>query len=145
MRFFLHGDKLLSGDNQVHRIGDYNGINRYQWIFSSSCLFRKKRQEKAYHLSLYFRSIFEKKILPQEAAKEFWVWYTRVDAEWIIELISAASTIRLNEGKILVYFKNRETNVWAKSFNAKIKWFRALVRWMRDTTFFLYRVEQLYA
>jgi hypothetical protein len=44
-----------------------------------------------------------------------------------------------------VYFKNRETNAWAKSFNAKIKWFRALVRWKRDTTFFLYRVEQLYA
>jgi transposase len=101
--------------------------------------------QKAYDLSMYFRGIFEKKISPQEATKEFAAWYKRIDVEGITELISASNTIRLNEGKIVGYFTNRETNAWAESFNAKIKWFRALVRWVRDTSFFLYRVEKLYA
>lgn len=70
---------------------------------------------------MYFRSIFEKRISPECAEKEFLKWYERVDTEGVPELISAATTIRQNEGKILGYFKNRETNAGAESFNAKIK------------------------
>jgi transposase len=66
--------------------------------------------QKAYDLSMYFRGIFEKKISPQEATKEFAAWYKRIDVEGITELISASNTIRLNEGKIVGYFTNRETN-----------------------------------
>lgn len=37
--------------------------------------------------------------------------------------------------KILNYFKNRSTNVFAESFNAKIKRFRAIFRGVTDIKF----------
>lgn len=77
--------------------------------------------KKAYDLSLYFRSIFERKISPEFAQIELNTWYEQVTRENIPELTSAANTIKENEGKILGYFKNRETNAGAESFNAKIK------------------------
>ena len=99
----------------------------------------------AHHLAMNFRGIFEKKHTKSEAKKAFQIWYVKVQNAGIIQLISAANTIKTNEGKILNYFESRSTNAWAESFNAKIKWFRSLVRWVRDTKFFLYRLEKLYA
>lgn len=101
--------------------------------------------KKAYDLSMYFRNIFEKSKTVKEARLWFEKWYIKIAEEWISQLISASETIRVNEWKILGYFENRETNASAESFNAKIKWFRALVRWVRDTSFFLYRLQKLYA
>lgn len=100
---------------------------------------------KAYSLSMYFRNIYENSKTVKEARIWFEKWYQKVNSYWISQLISASETIKTNEWKILWYFKNRETNAWAESFNAKIKWFRALVRWVRDTSFFLYRLQKLYA
>lgn len=101
--------------------------------------------KKAYDLSMYFRNIFEKSKTVKEARLWFEKWYQKIQEEWIVQLISASETIKVNEWKILGYFENRETNASAESFNAKIKWFRALVRWVRDTSFFLYRLQKLYA
>ena len=92
-----------------------------------------------------FRNIFERKIDKNTAKKELEKWYKKVQDEWIIQLTSAANSIENHQGKILGYFKNRETNASAESFNAKIKGFRSLVREVRDIKFFLYRVEKLYA
>ena len=94
---------------------------------------------------MYFRNIYENSKTVKEARIWFEKWYQKVNSYWISQLISASETIKTNEWKILWYFKNRETNAWAESFNAKIKWFRALVRWVRDTSFFLYRLQKLYA
>ncbi|MBI6118275.1 transposase, partial [Salegentibacter maritimus] len=43
------------------------------------------------------------------------------------------------------YFTNRSTNASAESFNAKIKAFRAQLRGVRNTEFFLFRLEKLFA
>lgn len=101
--------------------------------------------KKAYDLSMYFRGIFERKISSDEAQQAFKKWYEKINQADIPQLISAACTIEHNEGKILNYFYNRETNASAESFNAKLKGFRALLRGVRDIKFFLFRVQTLYA
>ncbi len=42
------------------------------------------------------------------------------------------------------FFKNRNTNANAESFNAKIKLFRANLRGVTDTEFFLFRLFRLH-
>jgi len=46
---------------------------------------------------------------------------------------------------ILNFFTNRSTNASAESFNAKIKLFRANLRGVADTKFFLFRLEKLFS
>jgi len=46
---------------------------------------------------------------------------------------------------ILNYFITKSTNANAESFNAKIKLFRANLRGVTDTKFFLFRLEKLFA
>nr|WP_302850224.1 transposase [Polaribacter cellanae] len=46
---------------------------------------------------------------------------------------------------ILNFFNNRSTNANAESFNSKIKLFRPNQRGVRDTQFFLFRLEKLFA
>lgn len=102
--------------------------------------------ELAYVLSMQFRDIFENKSLNKEKAREIIAaWAHRVKASHLDILISASQTIMLNLGKITNYFESRATNAGAESFNAKIKGFRALLRGVRDPSFFLYRIEKLFA
>ena len=49
------------------------------------------------------------------------------------------------EYNILNFFNNRSTNASAESFNSKIKLFRANLRGVSDTTFFLFRLTKLFA
>lgn len=101
--------------------------------------------KKAYELTMYFRSIFEKND-PRESAKaRLEKWYGKISRSSIPELISAANTIKNHEGKILNYFYTRSTNASAESFNAKLKGFRSLLRGVGDINFFLFRVEKLFA
>lgn len=100
--------------------------------------------EKAYNLSMYFRSIFE--LNTKESGREkLNKWYEKIGASNIPELISSANTIKAHEGKILNYFYTRSTNASAESFNAKLKGFRSLLRGVGDVNFFLFRVEKLFA
>ncbi|MDP4210325.1 MAG: transposase [Bacteroidota bacterium] len=46
---------------------------------------------------------------------------------------------------ILNYFDHRSTNASAKSFNAKIKVFRATFRGVGNVCFFLFRLANTYA
>lgn len=109
-------------------------------------LFREYPElKKAYDLSMYFRGIMERKIGRDEAKQEFKKWYQKVSSSQLPQMMSAACTIETAEGKILNYFYNRETNASAESFNAKLKGFRALLRGIRDTNFFLFRVHTLFA
>jgi len=101
--------------------------------------------EEAYNLSMMFRNIFENTKNREDAKTKLLKWYDKVSSKEYPEMISAANTIKVNEGKILNYFHSRSTNASAESFNAKLKGFRALLRGVRDINFFLFRVEKLYA
>ena len=57
---------------------------------------------------------------------------------------SVADTIEDRFSDVLHYFRNRATNAFAESLNAKIKNFRAQVRGVVDTKFFLYRVSLIF-
>jgi len=100
--------------------------------------------EKAYDLSMYFRGIFETIAARESGKTKLEKWYLKIDESLIPELISAANTIKANEGKILNYFYTRSTNASAESFNAKLKGFRSLLRGVNDINFFLFRVEKLF-
>ena len=101
--------------------------------------------KKAYDLSMYFRGIFESSSTREQGKKRLQSWYKKVSKAGLPDLESAANTIGTHEGVILNYFKNRETNASAESFNAKLKGFRSLLRGVRDINFFLFRIEKLYA
>lgn len=101
--------------------------------------------EKAYNLTMYFRWIFEYSKTLLIGKERLYKWYEKVKESWINELISSSKTIKANEWKILNYFDSRASNASAENFNAKIKWFRANLRWINDFNFFLFRLENLYA
>ena len=61
------------------------------------------------------------------------------------EFNSVANSIQYHLDSILNFFINRSTNAHAESFNAKIKGFRANLRGVANSTFFLFRMEKLYA
>jgi len=100
--------------------------------------------EKAYKLSMMFRSCYENSHSISEAKIAFEKWYRKVEKKQIESFFVVADSIRLHEANILNYFINRSTNASAESFNAKLKGFRSLVRGVRDKKFFLFRVAKLF-
>ncbi len=58
---------------------------------------------------------------------------------------TAANSIENHVLTIANFFDNRATNANAESFNAKIKLLRAIQRGVGDVSFFLFRVEKLFA
>jgi transposase len=59
---------------------------------------------------------------------------------------TASNSIKYHLETILNFFdENRFTNANAESFNSKIKLFRANLRGVIDTKFFLFRMEKLFA
>ena len=108
-------------------------------------LFKEYPQLRSgYGLSMMFRSCYERNMTIPTARKSLRLWYKKVEKKDIDSFITAAESIRLHETTILNYFINRSTNASAESFNAKIKGFRSLVRGVRDTEFFLFRISKLY-
>lgn len=100
--------------------------------------------KKGYELTMMFRGIFESAKTPKQAEERFHSWLEKVSLSGLKTLISAANTIKQNLGKILNYFPDKSTNASAETFNAKLKGFRALVRGVRDVSFFLFRIEKLF-
>ena len=100
--------------------------------------------EDAYKLSLMFRSVYENSQTKNQAKEALDKWYAKVEKKEFDSFTTAAEYIKTKENTILNYFPNRSTNASAESFNAKLKGFRALVRGVRDKTFFLFRVAKLY-
>nr|WP_281502551.1 transposase [Arenibacter sp. F20364] len=72
-------------------------------------------------------------------------WYKDVENAGFRAFNTIVNTISLNYWQILNYFINISTNASAKSFNTKIKAFRARFRGVRNTEFFLFRLTQLFA
>jgi transposase len=108
-------------------------------------LFREFPDLKAaYYHSLYFRKIYEN-TLPGPAENAFREWISKTQRMKMKEFYTAAGTVEHHLENILNFFKNRSTNANAESFNAKIKLFRANLRGVTDTKFFLFRLAKLFA
>jgi transposase len=100
--------------------------------------------KKAYNHTLEFRSIYEDG-LKSSAEEKFKEWANKTNKMQIKEFLTVANTVTNNLGNILNFFDNRSTNANAESFNSKIKLFRANLRGVVDTGFFLFRLSRLFA
>lgn len=100
---------------------------------------------KAYNLSLRLGQIFTICKNKQQAFKRLAIWYNDVEDAGIDAFKTVARSVKTHYESILNFFDNRSTNASAESFNAKIKAFRATLRGVRDTTFFLFRLAKIYA
>jgi transposase len=99
--------------------------------------------KKAYHHVLSFRSIYEN--TDKDKAREaFNKWIKKTNEIEIKEFNTVAHTVNYNLENILNFFVNRNTNANAESFNAKLKNFRANLRGVVDTKFFLFRISKLF-
>jgi len=108
-------------------------------------LFSKYPQlEIAYRHVIKLRNIYEYKVhLDAITPLKEWIDQTR-NLE-IKEFNSVANSIENHFETILNFFNNRSTNANAESFNSKIKLFRANLRGVVDTKFFLFRLTTLFA
>lgn len=100
--------------------------------------------EKAYKLTLEFRSIYENK-LKSIATIKLKEWLEKVKQSTITEFNTVANSLYYHLDNILNFFDNRSTNANAESYNAKLKLFRANLRGVKDIKFFLFRLEKLFA
>lgn len=98
----------------------------------------------AYQHVQEFRSIYEMTTRDQ-ARRRFNAWIENTNLIKIKEFNTVANTVKYNLENILNFFNNRNTNANAESFNSKIKLFRANLRGVTDTTFFLFRLSKLFA
>lgn len=99
---------------------------------------------KAYKHTLAFRSIYEVRDRAT-AEQRFNEWIEDTFKKELKTFYTTANTVKTNFENILNFFTNRNTNANAESFNAKIKLFRANLRGVTDTTFFLFRLCKLFA
>ncbi len=98
----------------------------------------------AYRLTLAFRNIY-KNSCKQKALSHFVEWQQDVADSQIDEFNAAANSIEYHLENIVNFFDNKSTNANAESFNSKIKGFRANLRGVTDVSFFLFRLEKLFA
>jgi transposase len=99
--------------------------------------------KKMYRHVMNFRNIYENKS-KDVARMQFIDWIDKTKALKIEEFNSTAKSISYHLDNILNFFDNRNTNANAESFNAKVKLFRANLRGVTDTTFFLFRLKNLF-
>jgi transposase len=100
---------------------------------------------KAFNLSIRLGQIFTICKNKQQAFKRLAIWYNDVEDSGIDAFKTVARSVQQHYESILNFFNNRSTNASAESFNAKIKAFRATSRGVRDTSFFLFRLANIYA
>jgi transposase len=122
---------------------------KHQWTDNqktrAKLLFQRYPQlETAYLHTIEFREIYEIKN-KAEAKEKFENWMEDTYLKEMKTFYTTASTVKANLKNILNFFNNRSTNANAESFNAKIKLFRANLRGVTDTEFFLFRLHKLFA
>lgn len=100
---------------------------------------------KAYELAIRLGNIFTICKSKQVAFKRLAIWYNDVEDAGIAAFKTVARSVQQHYESILNFFDNRSTNASAESFNAKVKAFRATLRGVRDTSFFLFRLAKIYA
>ena len=99
--------------------------------------------QTAYKHIMEFRNIYELKNIAF-AEKQINQWLVKTEQLDIVQFNTVSNTIKNNFYNILNFFNNRNTNANAESFNAKIKLFRANLRGVVDTKFFLFRLKNLF-
>jgi len=99
---------------------------------------------QAYKHTLEFRNIYEE--TSKEIAREKMTnWTVKTKLLNMTVFNTVANSLNYHLETILNFFKNRNTNANAESFNSKIKLFRANQRGVVDVKFFLFRMEKLFA
>jgi transposase len=101
--------------------------------------------QKAFSLTHQLRLIFSKTKDKASAYTKLARWYNEVTESEFKSFNTISATIYTHYKEILNFFDNRSTNASAESFNAKLKAFRATLRGVTDTNFFLYRVAKIFA
>ncbi len=101
--------------------------------------------KEAYNLSQELSKIFSQSTHRLVAFKKLALWYNKVEKAEFKSFNTISKTIQNNYEKILNYFDNRSTNASAESFNSKIKALRSQFRGVRDVSFFLFRLQKIYA
>lgn len=101
--------------------------------------------EKAYHLSISLRNIYEKARSRQHAAQLLLQWRKKIEKEKLESFSSVVNSLETHQHTILNFFINRSTNALAESLNSKIKIFRSQFRGVRDIPFFIYRLTMILA
>jgi transposase len=99
----------------------------------------------AYDLSLKLGDIFKTSKSKEIAFKKLALWYNDVEASGLEAFRTVSRSVQTHYINILNFFNNQSTNASAESFNAKIKAFRAASRGVRDISFFLFRLQKIYA
>jgi len=111
----------------------------------SEILFREYPQlETAYQHIMDFRNIYENNNITR-AKEMFLKWIKDTLNLKVKEFNTVANSLQYHMDNILNFFIHRNTNANAESFNAKIKLFRANLRGVTDTEFFLFRLQSLFA
>ena len=123
--------------------------NSSKWTYTqkqrADILFKEFPElDAAYKVTMVFRNIYELKN-KQVAERDFINWTTNIFVNQMENFYTAANSILANMENITNFFLNRNTNANAESFNSKIKLFRANLRGVSDTDFFLFRLQKLFA
>jgi len=101
--------------------------------------------KKAYSLTHSLRMIFSHTKNKGVAYTKLARWYNDITESEFMSFNTISATIYAHYPNILNFFDNRSTNASAESFNAKIKAFRSTQRGVTDTSFFLFRLANIYA
>ncbi len=101
--------------------------------------------EQAYNLSMELGRIYHTTKVKGIAFTRLAKWYEKIEKTESKSFNTIAKSIQEHYLTILNYFDNRSTNASAESFNAKIKAFRASFRGVRNVSFFLFRLSNIYA
>lgn len=98
----------------------------------------------AYDHTIKLRACYENKN-KIDAMVAFKNWINKTHELELENFNTVANTIESHFEHILNFFNNYSTNASAESFNSKIKLFRANLRGVVDTRFFLFRLMKLFA
>jgi len=101
--------------------------------------------EHAYNLAMQLGAVYSKTKDKGVAFTKLALWYDKVERAGFKSFNTIAKSIEEHYLTVLNYFNNRSTNASAESFNAKIKAFRSVFRGVRNVSFFLFRLSNIYA
>lgn len=101
--------------------------------------------KEAYSLTHSLRMIFSKTKVKGVAYTKLAKWFNDITDSGFKSFNTISATVYAHYPEILNFFDNRSTNASAESFNAKIKAFRATLRGVTDTSFFMFRLAKIYA
>lgn len=114
--------------------------------FRAEILFaRYPNLEIAHKLAMQLGRIYSQSKSKGVAFTRLAQWYNKVEKSGFKSFKTIANSIEQHYQSILNFFENRATNASAESFNAKIKAFRASFRGVRNVSFFLFRLANVYA